>query len=331
MATVTAATLHTLIAAGRIVEAGTLLTMEGDSLDAEEVRACTLAIEQRQTKAAALVVQAEAMERAGKIEEAKALYESVLEVAVDFPGIEEHINRTNEALLLTRAVQRRSQRTRQSSPARERTGKKRARPLLGAVLAAGLAAAALVLLLRQPQPPQGTLPEHAAPEPAPMAAPQPAVAPLPPAAPEPVPLSSSLAKQPLPPDPEPIAVQQSALIPATPPTPAAPQERRATAEPAAAPPIGQHTPSSPLPPPETLPATAPRQPMAEEPERRQPDLYTVQPGDSLSLIAKRRLCHEPSWHHIYQRHRDQIADPRRLQAGMVLNLTGMEHRCPATP
>jgi len=334
--TVTVATIQDMIATGRIVEAKTLLTMGGPSLDAEELRACNLEIEQRQSKAETLIARAEAMEQAGKIEEAKALYESVLDVAVDFPGIREHIRRMDEALLLTRAVQRRSQRIRTSSPPREGSARKRILALLGASLATGLVAVAFFLLLTRPQPPQVSLPEKTAPEElTPIAVQQPVTPPVAPApaSPATTPSETPPEEKPTPPEPVPIAAQQTAIsqeapapalsvltLPETPPVPATP------------PPNEQpQSPPAPLLPSENL-ATTGTQPLADEATKQhRPDFYTVQPGDSLSLIAVRRFCHEPSWQKIYQLNRDQIADPRRVLPGMALRLTGVESHCPAAP
>jgi nucleoid-associated protein YgaU len=64
---------------------------------------------------------------------------------------------------------------------------------------------------------------------------------------------------------------------------------------------------------------------------KEDDVYTVLPGDSLSLIAERLLCHEPSWRALYHLNQDRITDPRKLQPGMQLRLTGLERRCPARP
>ncbi len=57
-------------------------------------------------------------------------------------------------------------------------------------------------------------------------------------------------------------------------------------------------------------------------------VYTVRPGDSLSIIATRELCRQPAWEEIYQRNREVLADPTKLQPGMQLRLDGIENRCP---
>ena len=56
-------------------------------------------------------------------------------------------------------------------------------------------------------------------------------------------------------------------------------------------------------------------------------VYTVRPGDSLSIIATRELCRQPAWEEIYERNRDVLADPTKLQPGMQLRLDGIENRC----
>ena len=130
---------------GRIVEARTLLTLHESALSTEEWQALNLELEQQQAKAETMIAQAEALEISGKTEEAKALYESVLLFAVDFPDTHEQIKRLNEALLLTKAVKRRSQRIREtSSTPKQGAAGKRLLPLLGAGVAAGLAVALLL-------------------------------------------------------------------------------------------------------------------------------------------------------------------------------------------
>jgi len=49
-------------------------------------------------------------------------------------------------------------------------------------------------------------------------------------------------------------------------------------------------------------------------------LYTVQPGDSLSKIAKRHYGDANAWHKIYDANRDQIQDPDLIQPGWKLRL-----------
>lgn len=47
---------------------------------------------------------------------------------------------------------------------------------------------------------------------------------------------------------------------------------------------------------------------------------TVQPGDSLSRIAKRELGDAEQWHAIYAANRDTIKNPDLIQPGQVLTL-----------
>ena len=113
---ISAITIQDTIKAGRIVEARTLLTLESGPLSETERSALDLELTRLHSEAAALVAQAEVMETDGRTEEAKALYESVLLFAVDFPGIQSHIKEMEESLFLTKAVKRRSQRIRESTP-----------------------------------------------------------------------------------------------------------------------------------------------------------------------------------------------------------------------
>lgn len=318
METVTAATIQDMIATGRIVEAKTLLTMATTSLGAEELQACTLAIEQRQSQATTLIGRAEAMERAGKTEEARALYESILDVAVDFPGIREHLRRMDEALALTQAVQRRSRRVRKSLPPEKGGPKKRVPLVLGSSLAIGLVVAALFLARDKPHPPPAR-PEQTALAPVPHLAGPPASSP--PAAtplPEPAPEDKTVVPEP---------------TPATGPQPPAVADAAVSALPEPGVPLPAEQPTAPLqsaPPPEIPASTGGPQPVPE-PAEPPAALYTVQPGDSLSLIAERRFCQNGLWQKIYQLNRDRITDPQKLQPGMVLRLHSIESRCPATP
>ena len=47
---------------------------------------------------------------------------------------------------------------------------------------------------------------------------------------------------------------------------------------------------------------------------------TVQPGDSLSKIAKRELGDANKWHAIYEANRDKIKNPDLIHPGQVLTL-----------
>ena len=340
MDAVTAAMIQDMVAAGRIVEAKTLLTMDATSLTAEELRACSLEIEQRQTKAETLVAQAEAMERAGKNEAAKALYESVVLFAADFPGIQEHLKRTDEALLLTRAVQRRSQRLRGTLPPKAGSANKRNLTLLGAGLAVALATAAVFLVLEKPQSQSVSPPEKTALK-TPALAPSPQAA-IPPAVPVPAspPPETPPEREPSTPDPPPETPPQSALAqaapilepvtaPSTSAEPKTPSEEKPTTPPSSELPLAP--PAAPVHSLEPLAGYSTNQFLPEQTKQKPTVLYTVQPGDSLSLIAARQLCHKASWKNIYHLNQEQIADPQKLLPGQVLRLPSAESRCTATP
>ena len=47
---------------------------------------------------------------------------------------------------------------------------------------------------------------------------------------------------------------------------------------------------------------------------------TVQPGDSLSKIAKREYGDADKWHAIYEANRDKIKNPDLIHPGQVLTL-----------
>lgn len=324
MPTVTLATIQELIVAGRIVEARTLLAVDGSLFNPEERDACLLEIDKRQGQAEELVARAEVMEQSGRSEEARELYVSVLERATDFPGIQEHIKRMDEALFLARAVQRRNKRIRESVS--QKANKKRSwlLPAVGTGLFMALAAVAVVLTLNKP-----TSPPVAAPEPA---SPKSPVAPI-------VEQTTETPASPLSTNHRPPATAPSEPASlTTPPAPASdPQPNMAVVSeepqpaeplPPAAVPSPASTPAA-LPPEEAL-STRPL-PTRNTTPSKEDDVYTVLPGDSLSLIAERLLCHEPSWRALYHLNQDRITDPRKLQPGMQLRLTGLERRCPARP
>jgi nucleoid-associated protein YgaU len=56
------------------------------------------------------------------------------------------------------------------------------------------------------------------------------------------------------------------------------------------------------------------------PSADQPRTITVQPGDSLSKIAKRELGDANKWHDIYEANRDKIKNPDLIHPGEVLTL-----------
>ncbi|ADW18894.1 Peptidoglycan-binding lysin domain protein [Desulfobulbus propionicus DSM 2032] len=292
MSTLSAAPLRELISTGRIVEARTLLTMEQTLLDQEEYRALEQELDRQWQAAKELVTQAETMEAQGRTEEAKSLYESVLSQLTDYPGIQEHIKRMDEALALTRAVQRRSQRRRESTD----DARSARRRLLPALLGTGLAGAAAFLFLLFFRPaPQHSPPAHSLPvtqeppvstgtlEPAPIA-----TVPVPP------------------PAPEEVTVQPSA------PPPPVVNEPATASDPATQPPPSPELTEQP---------PEPSEPIAQ-------DRYIVQPGDSLSSIATRQFCDQGAWKTLYRLNKHLVSDPKKLRPGMELSLAGMKSRCP---
>jgi len=343
MKTTNVTTIKNLLAAGRIVEAKAMLIPGERSQLSDELRQYSSEIERRLIRARALVTQAATMERAGKIDEAKALYESVLPIAADFPGITEHLNRMDEVLQLTRAVQRRSKRLRHSRSTQ--TGKADSKKpwIIWTVLGTGVVTVALLLAVTMPWPPwpatekkriEATPPADTAP-PAVVAPPTPPAQDKPPIPvksqspvatakqaephrPPPAP-DKAPAHDPLPQHPEepPSSVSDvprpshapvpkpEPLVPATPQIPATPQVSAAPQVPV--------TPK--------VPAAAPT---SNQPAYR---FYTVRQADSLSSIARNELCNETAWQQIYQLNRDRITDPDLVLPGMVLRLTGLENRC----
>jgi len=300
-------TIQDLLAAGRIMEANALLIADEASGDDAELRGYAAEIDQRLTQAEALVAQAATMEQEGQVEAAKALYESVLLLAADFPDIGEHISRMDEALQLTRAVQRRSKRLRRSqSVATEKTNKRPWTAWGAGMIGMGLVAVLLLLMLIKPQlpPPNkrtAVAPAHAiATTPAPASASQTTPEPSIPGQDKPA-SSSVLAEK----------------------GHQATSSERQESPPAASGRHQLHAPGSGGQAPATFTFHSPT-----ATSNRPTGLYTVRPDDSLSSIARNELCNNMAWQQIYQLNRERIADPDKLLPGMVLRLNGLENRCP---
>ena len=152
------ASIHDTLQAGRVVEARALLTIHGSIFSPEERRILDEELTRRTVEAETRVARAEAMEKEGRTEEAKELYESVVLFAADFPGIHSHINRMEESLLLTRAIKKRSQRIRESAPVKPDAPRpKKSVPLLAAALAMGAVIALLFFSGNQPRETTGEI------------------------------------------------------------------------------------------------------------------------------------------------------------------------------
>ncbi|MFL7792798.1 MAG: LysM peptidoglycan-binding domain-containing protein [Anaerolineae bacterium] len=63
-----------------------------------------------------------------------------------------------------------------------------------------------------------------------------------------------------------------------------------------------------------------RKKMAEMTAKKQAKTYVVQPGDSLSKIAKELLGDAARWSEIFELNKDQIKDPNLIQVGQELRL-----------
>lgn len=292
-------TIQETIKAGRIVEARTLLTLHESTLSEEERSAFDQEIDRLHDEANALIVKAEAMENEGRAEEAKALYEAVSIFATDFPGIQSHVKRIEESLFLTRAVKRRSRRIRESMPLGQRVPlKKQSSRPLGAILATGIIALILSLFFLKNHFP-GSTPKKIEQETSVQIA---SVQPIP--APEKAP-----PLEPTEPKVEQPVVSEPVTLPEV-------KEPQAVA-------------SIPVQPTGTANQTAESSPSNEK-KQNDAEWYTVQRGDSLSLIAERKLCSRDAWKKIYELNRKQVADPNQLHPGMVLELKGTQSRCRST-
>ena len=292
-------TIQATIKAGRIVEARTLLTLQEGTLSEEERSALDQEIDRLHDQANALIVKAEAMENEGRAEEAKTLYEAVLIFAADLPGIQSHVKRIEESLFLTRAVQRRSRRIRESIPPGQRVPpKKQSSPSIGVILVTVTIALILVFFFLKNQFP-GSKPKKTE-------------------------LDTSVQIASV----QPISAPEKTLSPE--PT-ATKVEQPVTPEPVNLPGVNepQAAASVPVQPTDTSTQTAELSPDSEK-KQNDEERYTVRRGDSLSLIAERMFCNRDAWIKIHELNRKQITDPNQLHPGMVLELKGIKSQCRST-
>jgi nucleoid-associated protein YgaU len=297
--TIFSVTIQETIKAGRIVEARTLLTLHEDTLSEEKRSTLGQEIDRLYNEAKALIAKAEAMENVGRAEEAKALYEAASILAVDFPGIQSHVKRIEESLFLTRAVKRRSRRIRESIPLEQRVPHKKqfSRPL-GAILATGIIALILFLFFFKKQFP-GSAPKKTEQE-----------------------TSVQIASVQLIPAPEkPLSLEPTETK----------MEMPAVSKPVNQPEVKKPQAAASIPdqPTGTATQTADSS-QSNGKNQNDEELYTVQRGDSLSLIAERRFCYRDAWKEIYALNRKHINNPNQLHPGMVLELKGIKNHCRST-
>ncbi|NLX18558.1 MAG: LysM peptidoglycan-binding domain-containing protein [Desulfobulbus sp.] len=322
MYTESSRSVQELIDSGRIIEAGTLLAVTESSLSVAEKNAYRQEIERRQRKAETLVAQAESLEQTGKNAEAKTVYESVLDEVCDFPGLHENIQRVDDAIALSRAIQRRSKRIRESAAQSEPQGKdkKLIRPfiVIGAVLLTTVSA--LILFV----PSQKNLPASPASVSEKSTTGNPITADRQPST------SSAEVKTGV---PEPLVAASNKMNSSSPVTSVSSKQPTATQTETPLQPeekmIADNSATSVTPPEdERVETTLQKTEAPQDSTTTLPaDYYTVQPGDCLSLIAERVLCRQSAWEALYRLNKDQIADPKRLQPGIRLRLTGLESHC----
>ncbi len=64
----------------------------------------------------------------------------------------------------------------------------------------------------------------------------------------------------------------------------------------------------------------PKAEVKEEEKVKEPQVYVVQPGDSLSKIAKEVYGKAGRWKEIYEANKDQIKDPNLIRPGQELRI-----------
>lgn len=135
--------IHTLIAAGRVIEAGTQLAMHGEELPPDMRQELEQERQRLWQRASELVTEAEALEQAGWTEEAWTTYHKAAKIANDLPDLQETLKRMDEAMALTKAVQHRSKRIRQNAArvaGKAQQSRRRTPLLLAAVILLGIGA-----------------------------------------------------------------------------------------------------------------------------------------------------------------------------------------------
>jgi hypothetical protein len=322
---VTAATIRETLQAGRLIEAGTLLTMGGEELSVEEHREIDDEINRMHTEAKALLAQAEQLEKAGNIEEARRKYGAVQAVAVDFPGIDEHIKRLDEALLLARAVRHRSRRIR--SAAHQAAPQKKRGPMWALVGGSVLILALVFVVVSDRQQIDQVPSEEAAPPVSDRGDGVPVVA-------------AELVQEAAP------GLEAALVAPVQPVQTTAPVVMTTPSGEPLSGPVVQTT-LEPLPEldlapvgavvtrEDPQPGTQPPDPAAGEsdaadsaPSEEFFFTYSVQPGDTLGDIALRQLCWFGAWENIYEQNRELIPGPEKLPVGTILRLDRRDSRCP---
>jgi nucleoid-associated protein YgaU len=307
--------------------------MHGTDLSLEEYQELETTRERLWSEATALLAEGQALEQAGKIEEAQATYQHVATMANDYPGLQDHLKRTDEALTLTRAVRHRSQRIRAHTEQKTAPGQSRSIfSLLTAGILVGSIGAGLWFYFAQPAPKidQAVTVEQQSrhlPQSVPAVPPKPGVEPASITVDQPIPPQQSAPSEPTrttqepavsnPSQPSGITVSTEAP---TPPTVTEPKTA-VTIEPSDK---REQLPSS-DPAVTSLPAPTAPLPLQPLPEKK---TYMVQPGDTLSLIAERLFCTQNTWQQIYQQNSTVLSNPHKLQPGVQLDLSGIESRCP---
>lgn len=323
---VEAATIRETLQAGRLIEAGTLLTMAGDLLTEEERRGLHDEVKRLRTEAEALLAEAEQLEKAGQAEEARRQYEAVQALAVDFPGIDEHIKRMDESLFLAQAVRHRSRRIRSAGAGALMATPKKKRGTMWALVLGSVLVLALVFLLvpglqRVDQVPaeKAVTPTIDQAEVAALVEAEPVVAVVPEEEAAPVdgayPMDSAtpVAATVLPVEPAEVLVAEISAEPVQEPEPAvvviAGEE---------SPPLPDHP----------VPGAREADAVVATETEEAFFLYTVQPGDTLGGIAVEQLCRFWAWRDIYTQNRGVIGEPEKLPVGTVLRLDRRDSRCP---
>lgn len=312
------------IAAGHIVEAGTLLKLHPDTITGEQRTALQQAIAEVKAAADALMNQANAEEKKGNVEEGIRLLHQAEKIATDLPDLGTMLTRMHDTVALTRALKNRSLRRTQPLPP-AKPARPTARTLKIACLLTTLLGISAWLIgnspfspLRQPEviPPKKTATNLLKKiQVATSSPPQLEVTNI--QRPSVKPPADETAKS-----PGSVSQVKEAPIPAavistktSTTTTINGQQSLPLQKPVSVPrqQVGL------LPPPSTsLPdkKTANTPPQA----RGTAETYVIQPGDTLSSIAHRLFCNEKEREKLYRMNKDRLAAPSSIYPGVEIKL-----------
>ena len=312
------------IAAGYIIEAGTLLKLHANNIADEKRNALQQTIAELAAAAEELVNQAKAEENKGNIEEGLRLLHEAEKTVADFPDLQATATRMNDTVALTRALKNRSlRRTKPPNPVK--SGRRAPKKLITACLLIALLIISawfiwkspfsqLAELKTVPQEKDATklLPEIQATSPA---TPQ---------------FKTTSVEQPIatPPVEETAKNRDAVSLVQKAPVPPATTNTKASIASAVGTTGQKNVPDQvivPLQQASRLSSPSNNQsdkrpPSNQPPPKDSARTYIIQPGDTLSSIANRLFCNEKERGKLYVMNKDRLSDPSSIHPGVEIRL-----------